>query len=313
MFGKAGESLQSSAGALPTLYSDLSRWFKACRIFLVLSRGYYILSPVTKEDQTPDTLLARVGLSRADIYELFFSREWELPSTIDFLLWLARHHALPAPPRVMDIGCGTGRLIPPLRRQGWEIWGLEPDPVYRERAQTHARAVGASVLSGGFLSLPVAPPWDLLLAINGPLVYLPRAEERQAALSRCFAALRPGGWLFLDLPNFLFILKNYQTPEPRTAHLGGLEIRRQARHRFDFHDALWLHEEKVEWRPGGDGSWQGYEELYTFAIVSPPELTAMLTGVGFSRLETYNSWTDRAPERLSGPRVMIAAQKPGET
>ena len=228
-------------------------------------------------------------------------RAHELPAVVSFFTWFMER--LPLRPSMLDIGCGTGRLLRPLQELGCEISGVEPRQSYRERASQLA-----TVYEGDLHHLPVPHPWELLFAINGPLLYLTRWQDRAAGLAHCFSALAAGGWLLLELPNFLYLLKNYQAPRWQTATHKEYELRRRATHRFDYGAALWLHEERVEWRASG-GQERGYTEQYAFAIITPPELEMMLQRVGFINIEFYRDWSARSQGVSGEQRILVAAQK----
>lgn len=230
---------------------------------------------------------------------------------VEFFRWLGGYCRLPEAPGVLDIGCGPGRMLAPLQEQlGWRVFGVEPDPVYRKSAQEHA-----TVYEGDFEHLPQTMPWDLVFAINGPLLYLKTPSMVQRALQSCFAALRPGGWLLLENPNFLYLLKNYEAPGWHNTQLKTprpLELRRKASHSFDFYRALWLHGERVEWRESEAEPWQGYDEEYSFLMLSPQDLIERLQAAGFVGIISLTGWAARAPSQEGGRRIVLAAQKPSE-
>jgi SAM-dependent methyltransferase len=57
--------------------------------------------------------------------------------------------------RVLDVGCGTGRLSAALAERGSRVWGVEPS---REMAE-HARARGVHVKVAGAERLPFKDGW----------------------------------------------------------------------------------------------------------------------------------------------------------
>ena len=84
--------------------------------------------------------------------------------------------------------------------------GYEPDaPAAREALRDVPEA---EFSQGGLGGLEERAAYDFIAAVNGPYYYLLEPATRRDALQRCARALRPGGVLFLDLSNFLWILKN---------------------------------------------------------------------------------------------------------
>lgn len=104
--------------------------------------------------------------------------------------------ALPARRRgkVLDTGCGNGRLLAQLRELGWEVQGLEPD----------ARA--ARIARGEFgVPVEVAAIGDVEIQQKIPRYhYEPRdraPDDPLHALEICRSWLEPGGQLVVTTPN----------------------------------------------------------------------------------------------------------------
>src|SRR4051812_33835099 len=53
--------------------------------------------------------------------------------------------------RVLDVGCGTGRLVGALDEHGFDVWGVEPSPAMREQAR---RRLGDRIADGQAEDLP---------------------------------------------------------------------------------------------------------------------------------------------------------------
>lgn len=100
------------------------------------------------------------------------------------------------PGRVLDVGCGRGLLLRAFQRRGWEVQGTE----LSEAAAAYAREVlGLKVSIGELAGLgfpadhfDVVTLWHVLEHLPDPRLLL--AEARRI--------LKPGGVLFLGVPNF---------------------------------------------------------------------------------------------------------------
>ena len=189
----------------------------------------------------------------ADLAALCCAFDSDPSHIVGFLRWLADEHGLRPAPAVLDAGCGPGRLIAPLATLGWCVAAMEPEPSFRARAEARADEVGARVLAGGWNELDGEAEYDLVVGINGSFSYLSTPGERLDAFRRAFHALRPGGVLFIDVPNFFWTLTNYRTPEPFHSTLDGRAVTLTRTPEIDVHAATFttLEEYAVEgerWR-----------------------------------------------------------------
>jgi len=110
--------------------------------------------------------------------------------------FLARH--VPVPGRLLDIGCGNGRLLLMAKRRGWRVKGLE---LSADMAAWAAERVGCEVLTDDFLKLEPVPEdreaFDVI-SLRHVLEHLP---EPLLAMQKIGALLRPGGLLLVEMPN----------------------------------------------------------------------------------------------------------------
>ena len=98
---------------------------------------------------------------------------------------------LDRPGRVLDAGCGTGRVAVELARRGHEVVGVDNDPSMLAVA---GRQPGPRWLAGDLAALDLPERFDLVVAAGNVVVFLePGTEPRVvAALAR---HLVPGGLL----------------------------------------------------------------------------------------------------------------------
>jgi SAM-dependent methyltransferase len=210
---------------------------------------------------------------------------------------------------VLDVGCGTGRMFPAFAALGWSVHALEPHPDFHAAALEAARSAGCEPPQRrGFGEIAADARFDLVTAIDGSFAYLLSAEARADALARARRALRPGGALFVDVPNFLWILKNYRTPEELHGSVPGGEVRLRRRHEIDVHAATFTTVE--DYRLVRDGVEQRTELRHAYAMTSFPELEHQLGAAGFAQIESYGSYAARSPERLTGGRMLLSALRP---
>lgn len=95
--------------------------------------------------------------------------------------------------RVLDAGCGTGRIAVELARRGFDVTGVDLDSSMLEQARRTAPALPLFEADLAELALP-GDPYDLALLAGNVVVYLTPGTER-AVVHRVAAHLRPGGLL----------------------------------------------------------------------------------------------------------------------
>jgi len=120
---------------------------------------------------------------------------------------LARLAALgPAPRRVLDLGCGAGRLLVPLAEAGHAVVGLDHDPAMLEQARAACppEAAGRVTLFEADLVDPWpaevtgGPPPDLVLLMGNTLMEFPDVDVAAGLLARIGECLGSAGVLLVD-------------------------------------------------------------------------------------------------------------------
>lgn len=98
------------------------------------------------------------------------------------------------PGRLLDIGCGNGAFLRRASDMGWQTQGCEVDP----KAVTACRSIGMEVLEGdAFHSDLKEQTFDVITMSH----VIEHVEDQQLLLQRAYNLLRPGGWVWLSLPN----------------------------------------------------------------------------------------------------------------
>ena len=134
--------------------------------------------------------------------------------------------ALPVTPewRVLDVGCGAGRHLAWLRRQGIpHCFGLDLSlPLLRD-----ARAAGEAVARADMRRIPFrAGSFDLVTSFFTSFGYFATFEEDVEALAQMVSLLKPRGHLFLDLINKAHLVKHL-VPEDRRRMEGSEVVQRR--------------------------------------------------------------------------------------
>jgi 2-polyprenyl-3-methyl-5-hydroxy-6-metoxy-1,4-benzoquinol methylase len=97
--------------------------------------------------------------------------------------------------RLLDIGCGNGRFIARMKKLGWNVVGVEPDP---EAAKIALKHFGISVYVGTLERVKL--PSDSFDAITMNDV-IEHVDDPISLLQECYRILKPSGKLIITTPN----------------------------------------------------------------------------------------------------------------
>jgi SAM-dependent methyltransferase len=132
----------------------------------------------------------------AELYDLF-------PFGADLPLYLELAAAQGG--NVLELCCGSGRVLVPLAQAGHRVVGLDISPPMLALAQAKLDAAGpvvaarAQLVTGDLRSVDLGGGFDLAVLAVKSFAYLTERADQQRALAAIAAQLRPGGLLALDL------------------------------------------------------------------------------------------------------------------
>ncbi|MBN9118008.1 MAG: class I SAM-dependent methyltransferase [Planctomycetes bacterium] len=153
--------------------------------------------------------------------------DWQLPSGVDRGLWdylhaadmvagydeqmrsshLARadvafcEYAFRAPGKLLDLGCGTGRLCAHFAAKGFECVGVDLSDEMLAKARENAPT--ATFLNANLVELGELPErsFDYAACLFSTLGMVRGAENRAKVLANAFRVLKPGGRFVLHAHN----------------------------------------------------------------------------------------------------------------
>lgn len=145
----------------------------------------------------------REGFEGWDDYAPFY--DWENAQTQgrrDVPFW--RRLALGATGRVLELGCGTGRIAMPLARAGVDVVGIDRSSEMLDRARRRARRSThghrVTLVRGDIRHLPFPDAsFGLVMAPYGILQSLLRERDLGRTLEAVARVLEPGGTFGLEL------------------------------------------------------------------------------------------------------------------
>lgn len=227
----------------------------------------------------------REGWRGWDEYAPFY--DWENARTVgrrDVEFW--RRMAVAQDGRVLELGCGTGRLLLPVFRAGADVVGIDRSAPMIARARARLRRAGATgrgrLVRGDIRSLPfrARDGFALVMAPYGVLQSLTRERDLAATLASVRRVLRRGGLFGIDLVPDLPGWSEYRrrvTMRGRASRGAAFtlieSVRQDRRRRLTIFD-----QEYIE-RRGRDR--RVHRFALTFRTLSLPEMAARLEAAGF--------------------------------
>jgi SAM-dependent methyltransferase len=110
---------------------------------------------------------------------------------------IARNHGANGP-RVLDVGCGTGKSFAPLLQRGWDVWACDISPAMVARARSCGDVDPDRVLVADMRDLPELGAFALVTCLDDAVNYLLTADDLVAAFSSVARLLAPDGIYVFD-------------------------------------------------------------------------------------------------------------------
>jgi len=141
----------------------------------------------------PSTPVEPTPFDDGALYDLLFGN-FDLGK--DFYMGLARAAGGP----ILDLACGTGRILLPCLKAGMDIEGVDlfPSMLTRLREKASALGVSARVHQANMTSFRLPRRYALIFIVNNAFVHNLTTEDQLATLRTCREHLLPGGLLAFD-------------------------------------------------------------------------------------------------------------------
>jgi len=231
--------------------------------------------------------MPRQGWQGWDEYAPFY--DWENARTLgrrDVPFW--RRVTRGARGRVLELGCGTGRVSLPLARAGVSLVGVDRSAPMLARLRSRAQRASFGVarrhleiVRGDIRALPFASrAFAMALAPYGILQSLLDDADLRATLDSVARVLGPGGTLGIDLVPDVPHWREYQNKvQLRGRAAGGAELTLIESVRQDPRRRRTTFEQRYVERKGGRVAEHRFE--LTFRTLSVRQMTTRLEHAGF--------------------------------
>ena len=235
---------------------------------------------------------------------------------VAFFVELARNVAGP----VLEVACGTGRVLLPCARAGATMIGVDVSPQMLDVARRQLAGEPAdvrdrvSLIEGDMRDLDLGKTFELITLPFRGFQHLMTAEDQRRALRRFRAHLAPGGRLVLDLfnPSIPFLgderFSIHPMREPPFTMPDGRRVVRSSRIAArDFPQQTQVVEFTIE-VTHPDGREEQHVERFSLRYVFRFELEYLLECEGFHVEAIYGDY-DKSPFATRYPGEIIAVAR----
>ena len=247
------------------------------------------------------------------LYDLFFER---LDLGLDFYLGLARAARGP----VLDVACGTGRLLLPCLKAGLDAEGLDLFPGMLARLRQKATAMGfdPTLHTADMAGFRLPRRFALITITFNAFVHNLTTEAQLATLNACREHLQPGGLLAFDtaFPGPAWITQPGGTRElemeiahPET----GLPVRLWDTRTFDRVQQLQYSFNEIEMLDAAGKVTATHPSRTVIRWIYKTEMELLLRTAGFARWEILGNFDGRPLLNETDAMIVRAWTAPRDT
>lgn len=229
------------------------------------------------------------------------------PFSIDRAWYVKRAVELGGP--VLELGCGTGRILFALAAEGLQVVGVDNAPAMLARARTRTVLLGADLaqrvelLEADLTSFSLLRQFPTIVAPLNCLMHLLTDEDLLACLARVREHLEPDGRFLFDLSlprEELFEDSGGPEGVPlRTLSFGGVQYLQRERHVYDpdtrISDTTYTFGPTACASPGACTG-QTFQTSLRLRLIPPAEIESLLERAGLALVERFGDFKQNPPD-----------------
>jgi SAM-dependent methyltransferase len=236
---------------------------------------------------------------------------------IGFYLSLSRRLA---PRKLLELGCGTGRITLPLAQLGFDVVGLDNQPEMLQKAEERRLQTSPEIrqrlqfIAGDMRRWSAGAAFDLILIPASSITHVLSLEDQLAVWKTCHDNLRPGGRLLVEatMPNMASFADSFSVP-PRTPveididninESDGTRLIRRKTTRYLSHEQRAQIRFMYEKYQDGRGV-ETFLDDFESHVFFPRELRLLFIHTGYEVEETIGDYVGRSLKADSRVMIMI--------
>jgi SAM-dependent methyltransferase len=135
-----------------------------------------------------------------------FARFYDLDyAGMDADLLMIQHLAASCDGPILELACGTGRILEPLAAKGYQVTGVDVSPAMlalaRQKLGAAGLAASVDLVEQDMRELELDQTFALIFAVSSSFQHLLTLDDQLEALARIRRHLKPGGLFLVDLFN----------------------------------------------------------------------------------------------------------------
>lgn len=221
--------------------------------------------------------------------------------------------------RVLELGCGTGRVLIPTARAGKDVTGVDSSPRMLDRCRDHLAEETPEVrdrvnlVRADMRDLDLDERFSIVLIPFRPIQHLIAVSDQIAALSRIHRHLEPGGRLVFDVfnPKLQYLTEDRseeREDSPEVALPDNRSFRRTARVRAVHIVDQYSEVELIYYVRGVDGATQRLVHGFLMRWYWRHELEHLLARCGFRVRAVFGDY-NRSPLTDESPDMIFIAER----
>lgn len=241
----------------------------------------------------------------------FYDLEYdEVSEDIPFFIEYAKKKGSP----ILELGCGTGRVLIPIARSGLEIWGLDASEEMLNVARSKIEALDAEIASritlrkGDMKNFFLPKKFNLIIIPFRSFLALSTKEEQETSLRCIRKHLTNKGLLIIDIfaPRYDILAKGHlEIIKEKLDEKSGIKLIINASSDYDHKDQL-IHVHKLYKIMHSNGTVEEIRQDFTLRYTFRYEMEYLLEKEGFAVIDVFGSFNKKPYDYTSGEMIFVA-------